>query len=283
VRLWAALVTASGPSEAVTAAVGQSLAVVSIRAAALGLSVVLVLTGCGTVPANRAGRVVPAVTVGAGAEASPAGDAGTPVTIYVIKRSWHTDIGFDAADLHPPLATLRPALPEAHYLLFGFGDKHYLMTRENSFQGMVGAVWPGDGLVLVTGLKGSPEQAFGVNGVVRLQVSAAQARRLEEYVWNTLTTENGVATMLAPGPYEGSLYYGSTLRYSGLHTCNTWTAAGLRTAGLPIRSFGVEFSGQVWRQVERLTAQRLREAAPKGESAALKAEGTAPDLSAAPR
>ena len=233
-----------------------------------------VLAACGTVPPKRAADVVPAVAAGAGAEADPAAAAGPPVTIYVIKRSWHTDIGFDTADLHPPLATLRPALPDARYLLFGFGDKHYLLTRANSFQGMVGAVWPGDGLVLVTGLEGTPEQAFGVDGVARLRVTAAQALRLEEFVWNTLATENGVATALAPGPYGGSLYYGSTLRYSGLHTCNTWTADGLKTAGLPIRSFGVEFSGQVWRQVRRLTAQRLPGAAPE-------VKGTAPETSAA--
>jgi uncharacterized protein (TIGR02117 family) len=206
------------------------------------------LAGCGTVPRRAA-------------DAEPMLDAGPAVTIYVIKRSWHTDIGFDAADLHPPLASMRPALPEAHYLLFGFGDKHYLLTRENSFQGMVGAVWPGEGLVLMTGLEATPEQAFGVNGVTRLQVRAAQALMLEEFIWNTLATHDGVATALAPGPYAGSLYYESTLRYSGMHTCNTWTAEGLQTAGLPIRSFGVEFSGQVWRQVRRLTAPRVKGAA----------------------
>jgi uncharacterized protein (TIGR02117 family) len=214
------------------------------------LSVALTLAACSTAPRRAA-------------DVGPTMEAGPPVTIYVIKRSWHTDIGFDAADLQLPLATLRPALPEAHYLLFGFGDKHYLLKRANSFEGMVGAVWPGDGLVLVTGMEGTPEQAFGANGVTRLRVSAAQARRLEEFIWNTLATHNGVATALAPGPYDGSLYFGSTLRYSGLHTCNTWTAEGLQTAGLPVHSFGVEFSGQVWRQV-----QRLKGAALAGTSAA---------------
>src|SRR5580692_4330158 len=120
------------------------------------------------------------------ADIGSAAEVGPPVTIYVIKRSWHTDIGFDVADLHPPLATLRPALPEAHYLFFGFGDKHYLLSLDNSFEGMVGAVWPGEGLVLMTGVAGMPEQAFGVAGVTRLRVSAAQAEKLEEFVWNTL-------------------------------------------------------------------------------------------------
>jgi uncharacterized protein (TIGR02117 family) len=195
-----------------------------------------------------------------------------PVIIYVIKRSWHTDIGFDVADLRPPLATLRPALPEAHYLLFGFGDKHYLMSRGNSFEGMVGAVWPGEGLILMTGLEGTPEQAFGAAGVTRLRVSAAQAERLADFVWRTLATHDGSATALAPGPYDASLYYESTLRYSGLHTCNTWTAEALRSAGLPVHSFGVEFSWQVWPQVRHLTAPRLQGATQ---------EGAAPETSAA--
>jgi uncharacterized protein (TIGR02117 family) len=188
---------------------------------------------------------------------------GPPVTLYVIKRSWHTDIGFDVADLHPPLATLRQALPAAHYLLFGFGDKHYLLSRGNSFEGMVGAVWPGEGLVLMTGLEREPEQAFGAAGVTRLRVSAAQAERLEEFVWNSLATHDGIAIALAPGPYDESLYYESTLPYSGLHTCNTWTAEGLRSAGLPVRSFGVEFSWQVWPQVRRLKDAALPGVAPE--------------------
>jgi uncharacterized protein (TIGR02117 family) len=218
--------------------------------AALGLAMALMLAACGSVPRRAADTaLVP--------ETAPVPETGPPVTLYIVKRSWHTDIGFAVADLHAPLATLRAALPEAHYLLFGFGDKHYLMTRENSFEGMVGAVWPGEGLVLVTGLAGTPEQAFGVDGVARLSVSVAQARRLEAFVWDTLAKENDVATALAPGPYDGSFYYASTQRYSGLHTCNTWTAEGLESAGLPVRSFGVEFSGQVWRQVRRLTAERL--------------------------
>jgi hypothetical protein len=184
-------------------------------------------------------------------------DAGPSVTIYVIKRSWHTDIGFGADDLHSPLASLRTALPGAHYLLFGFGDKHYLMTHANGFDRLVGAVWPGDGVVLLTGLEGTPEAAFGAKAVVRLTVSAVQAQALEHFVWQTLATQNGAAKSLAPGPYDGSLYYASSVRYSGLHTCNTWTAQGLQAAGLPVHTFAVEFSGQVWRQVQRIAAMPI--------------------------
>lgn len=225
------------------------------------LPVVLLLAGCSAAPRRSA-------------DVGPAEESGPPVTIYVIKRSWHTDIGFNAADLHQPLAALRTALPDAHYLLFGFGDKHYLMNHGGSFDGLIGAVWPGDGLVLMTGLEDTPEQSFGPQGVTRLSVSAAQERRLESFVWATLASHDGVATALAPGPYSGSLYYDATARYSGLHTCNTWTAQGLEAAGLPVHSFGVEFSGQVWRQVRKLgTAGRPSAARP---SAALQTNAAVP-------
>lgn len=181
---------------------------------------------------------------------------GSPVTLFVIRRSWHTDVGFAVADLHPPLTSLHDALPNARYLLFGFGDKRYLMSHAGGIGRLSGAVWPGEGVVLLTGLEATPEAAFGAGGVVRLTVSASQAEALEGFVWRTLETQDGAAKLLAPGPYDGSLYYASVVRYSGLHTCNTWTAEGLRAAGLPVRTFGVEFSGQLWRQVTKIKAVR---------------------------
>jgi uncharacterized protein (TIGR02117 family) len=201
----------------------------------------LAIAACASVPE-------PTVT-GAGA------DAGPPVVVYVIKRSWHTDLGFEVTELHPPLAGIRPQLAGARYLLFGFGDRHYLIDHGGSTQGLLGAVWPGSGVVLVSGLGATPEAAFGAAGVIRLTLSATQGRRLEAFVWSTLATGSEVASLLGAGPYDDSYYYAARLRYSGLHTCNTWTAEGLRAAGLPIRSFGVAFSGQVWRQVRKLAGR----------------------------
>jgi hypothetical protein len=203
------------------------------------LGAAFVLTSCSTPPR---GEVAPP---------PPAAD-GQSVVIYVVRRSWHIDIGFEATELSPPLATLRQALPQSRYLLFGFGDKHYLLSQGGTVNRLLGAILPGDAVVLLTGLTATPEESFGSDSVVRLAVSPAQAGKLQTFVWKTLTTEHGVATMLAPGPYSGSFYYASVERYSGLHTCNTWAAEALHSAGLPVHSFGVEFAGQLWSQVRRI-------------------------------
>jgi hypothetical protein len=102
---------------------------------------------------------------------TPEADSGPRIVIYVVKRRWHTDIGFDADDVPLPLAAVRSKLSAAHYLLFGFGDRHYLLNKGRSTAGLLGAVWPGPGVVLVTGLTATPEKAFGDDGVIRLTLS----------------------------------------------------------------------------------------------------------------
>lgn len=179
-------------------------------------------------------------------------------TVYVVRRGWHTDIGFTAGDLHSPLAQVRSVFPGARFVLFGFGDRHYL--THSGPRSIVGALWPGPGLVLATGLRASPAEAFGQDEVLTLAVSRAQLQALQRFVWRTLAIRHGAVTPLQAGPYAGSVYYGSVLRYSALYTCNTWSADALKSAGLPVRSFGVEFAGELWRQVRRIHAGQQRAA-----------------------
>ena len=202
----------------------------------VAIMVATAAAGCGTLPRHP--------------PAAPTEATGRPsIVIYVVRRRWHTDIGFRATDLRSRLAGLLPRLPGAGYLLFGFGDRHYLMHQGGSMGSLLGALLPGAGVVLVTGLPATPGQSFGADAVHSVTVTAGQARALEDFVWTTLARDDDGPEQLGSGPYAGSLYYAATVRYSGLHTCNTWTAEALMAAGLPIHSFGVEFSGQVWRQL----------------------------------
>jgi hypothetical protein len=171
--------------------------------------------------------------------------------IYVIKRKWHVDIGFAAADLRPPLASLRADFPGTQYLLFGFGDRHYLLDQDRGVGGALAALWPGPGVMLVTGLTTTLQAAFGEDNVIEIPVTTAQLGDAQAFVWRGLSAQNGLAP-LQTGPYEGSLYYSATQRYSAFHTCNTWAAEALQAAGLPVHSIGVELSAQLWMQVQRL-------------------------------
>jgi uncharacterized protein (TIGR02117 family) len=169
-------------------------------------------------------------------------------TILVARRGWHVDVGFPAERMSAPLDTVTQRFPGARYVFFGFGDRHYLLSRHHGMA-MLGALWPGPAVILVTAVKATPAEAFGASAIAELHVTGAQFRAAQAFVWNSLAQGDEV---YAAGPYEGSLYFSATGRYSALHTCNTWVAESLRAAGLPVRSRAVIFAGQVWSQSLKL-------------------------------
>jgi hypothetical protein len=169
------------------------------------------------------------------------------ITLYVVRRKWHIEIGFAAADLGP-LASASAEFPGARYVFFGFGDRHYLLARKHDAPVLSGALWPGSALILLTALQGSPAQAFGDSQVVELALSTAQARAVQSFIRDSIANP----APYAKGPYEGSLYYAASARYSAFHTCNTWAAEALRAGDVPVRSSGVIFAGQLWSQVLKL-------------------------------
>jgi uncharacterized protein (TIGR02117 family) len=173
-------------------------------------------------------------------------------TIYVARRGWHVDVGMDVADLAAPLQTTAARLPGARYLFFGFGDRHYLAAKKHNAPVLLSAMWPGGGIVLVTALSLPPGEGFGASHIASLTVSTEQMQALQSFIWRSLETQNGVLLEPLPGPYEDSLYFVATARYSALHTCNTWAAQALRAAGFHVHTAGIIFAGQLWRQVRRL-------------------------------
>lgn len=204
----------------------------------------VLLAGCThmTAPARSAAVSSPPVATAAESEHE---------LLYVVRRGWHIDVGIETATAAGPLAELRPQFPAVRYLLFGFGDRRYLESHHRA-PALLGALWPGQGLVLVTALRGSPAEAFGRDSVVVLEVSNAQLAAALARVTQSLQLQDEMLQSDGPGPYQGSLYLRATERYSALHTCNTWAAEVLAAAGLQVQSRGVVFAAQLWRQLAPL-------------------------------
>ncbi len=172
--------------------------------------------------------------------------------LMVVRRGWHIDLGFPAADLGPRLQFASSALPGARYVLFGFGDMHYLKSRKKGVSTLAAALWPGRGIMLVTGLEDTPQQGFGAQHVVELPLSDAQSRALQDFIADSFVSHDGRVEVYEPGPYAGSVYYLALPRYSALHTCNTWAAEAMSATPLRVHHVGVLFAGQLWSQVRGL-------------------------------
>jgi len=177
-------------------------------------------------------------------------------TIFVVRRGWHTDVGFEVAEMAPPLKSLAAQFPGATSLLFGFGDRRYLQSKQRGAPVMLAALLPGPGLMLVTGLESTPARAFGADHIMTFELDEANNLAAQHAVWSSLhkaqqeSLEHGDSGMT--GPYPGSLYFAAAPRYSAAHTCNTWTAEMLAAGGIHIRYQHVLFAGQLWRRLKRL-------------------------------
>ena len=177
--------------------------------------------------------------------------------IYVIERGWHTDIGLPVEEISGPLAVLERPFPGVRFLTFGFGERQFLVTRQASLLAMLAALLPSSSALLMTALGTTPEVAFGERDVVVLRVSRSGLEQIEARIWHEIEhSPAGDPIRLADGPYPGSVFYAARDTYDGLYTCNTWTAAMMHSAGLPMTTTGVLFSGQVMGMARWIGAQQ---------------------------
>ena len=194
-------------------------------------------------------------------------------TIYVVGRGWHTDIGLPVDEVTGPLASLGHDFPGVRFMVFGFGEREYLMARNEGSGEMLAALFPSKSAILMTALRAPPMEAFADHQVVTLRLAAGRRRAdRDDADWQDLEkTPDGSAERLADGPYVGSAFYAATETYDAFHTCNTWTALVLRDAGIPVDTH-VLFAGQVMRQVARIAATQAARDLSTGRRGAIGAD-----------
>ncbi|MBY0324768.1 MAG: DUF2459 domain-containing protein [Reyranella sp.] len=207
----------------------------SLLRAGLAAGTVQALPGCGStrLPASRE---------------SPAADA----TAYVIAFGWHAEIALPVHAIHDPLRAVTSDFPGARFLSFGWGERNYYMGSAPTVADAMNALFPGPAVLLVTPLYHPPRESRPGSQVFEIGLSTAGLARLSSYLWAAFEKSgDGTPRHLAAGPTAGSVFYAATGTYSSSYTCNTWTAEGLRVAGVPVTPTGVVFVGQLTDQLRR--------------------------------
>lgn len=195
------------------------------------------LAGCATVPSGEV----------------PAGGA----VLYVVERGWHTDIGLPVTEVGGPLASLEQDFPGVRFMVFGFGEREFYMSRTAGSGEMLAALLPSKSAILMTALLVAPDEAFAGHRVAVLRLPQSGVDTVAGLIWDELEkTPEGAAVRLAPGPYPGSLFYASRETYDAFNTCNTWTASLLHAGGLPVNHAGVLLAGQVMEQALSVAARQ---------------------------
>lgn len=154
--------------------------------------------------------------------------------IAVSSNGWHANI-YLPADAFPAGGAMRSTFPEARWLSIGWGDAEAYVTGVNLANSFTAIVWPTPTVLHVAALQRDPREAYlseyrdvvlSGDGLARL-VAALEA----ELALDAAGAPQIVADGLDP---RGSAFLAARSRYHAFNTCNVWTAARLREAGLDV-------------------------------------------------
>jgi uncharacterized protein (TIGR02117 family) len=179
--------------------------------------------------------VVFALTLAACASslAVPPGAGTASTQIAVVQGEWHTDICLRKGDANAWVASLARGFDGASVLCFGFGEKRFMVEGRHDPLTMLGTLAPSEAAVVMTVLRETPEAAFGAQNVVEVSVDDAGLTSLQRYLRASIETDAaGEPRLLGTDPSQSSVYFAASGTYDAFHTCNTWTARALRSAGV---------------------------------------------------
>jgi uncharacterized protein (TIGR02117 family) len=179
-----------------------------VRAALLLFCLLLALPGSGACPAS--------------------------VQLEVVRHRWHTGIVIPAEQAGAELEFLRNFFPDARYYEFGWGDRRFYQNTDSIWLRVRAMLWPTDSVMHVVALQ-RPASELPHTDLVALAVSEDALETVREHLAASFAqNDQGKVIKLSSGLYGESLFFEARGDFWVGHTCNTWTAALLREAGLPL-------------------------------------------------
>lgn len=161
---------------------------------------------------------------------------GNRVVIYVVGHGWHTGIIVPAADIMARLPALKTRFKATPYLEFGWGDKDFYQAEEPGGGLAVKALlWHTEAVMHVVAVAPDVHVFFSTSEIHRLCLLPGHYAALLDFIAGSFRlSEAGAAIPLGGGLCSNSNFYEAVGHYTLFNTCNTWTAKGLKSAGLDI-------------------------------------------------
>jgi len=158
--------------------------------------------------------------------------------VYVSNHDWHTGLVLSSKGLNNGLHFLKKRFVHADYFEIGWGDEGFYQSNEITTGITLQAIfWPTDSVVHVVAVSGDPRVYFENSELIELQLSHEEFDSLNRFIASSFAyrTDNE-AVLLKKGIYGNSQFYKGEGKYYLMNTCNTWTAKGLKSAGLQLNT-----------------------------------------------
>jgi uncharacterized protein (TIGR02117 family) len=186
--------------------------------------------------------------------AAPAVDAqATMHLVHVVRHGWHSGIVVRAADVPEHAWPARREFAGAEHIEVGWGDRAYYQAPDPSLWiGLRALLWPTAGVLHMVAFSGPVQHYFASSEIVALQLTQQGFARLVAAISASHELDAaGRPITLGPGLYGTSRFYASRQAFHLFATCNVWTAAMLREAGVPVSPTLSQTAGMLFAQLRR--------------------------------
>ena len=183
----------------------------------------------------------------------PARDEGATV-VYLVDHGQHTGLILPVEAIPTRLWPEVEDLRGFRSVEVGWGDDDfYRGERPTCGTALKAACWPTQSVLHVVAIQGPVEQRYPPGALVRIRLSDSGFHALCRFISDShARTAPGRATPLESHASGRSRFYRARGAYCFPHTCNTWTARALRSAGCPITPVYAMTAGNVMYQARKI-------------------------------
>jgi len=172
-------------------------------------------------------------------------------SVSIVHNSWHAAIVLRKSDLaEKPMPELAD-FPAAQFIEFSWGDKDYFPDPQSGVFGAIkAALWSSGSVIHLVGFTDTVEHFYRGANIAELRLNPTAYQRMVDYIDETFLREQSPGrARAAPGLFSYSRFYPASRSFSLLRTCNTWVAAALEHAGVPISALFVITAGNLQSQL----------------------------------
>jgi uncharacterized protein (TIGR02117 family) len=181
--------------------------------------------------------------------------------VWLVAPGWHTGLVVRRADIPKDLVPESADFPRSTYLEFGWGDRDYYQSREDSvWLALKAALVPSPSVMHVAGFDEPPGRYFDAETTLRIDLPEPAFRNLLAYLHHSFDRRGASrAPPLGLGLYGDSRFYEARGQFHLFENCNVWTARALKAAGLPaipaeaVTAGNLRCQARHWGTVEAVT------------------------------
>lgn len=154
--------------------------------------------------------------------------------VHVVSHGWHTGFVIPATPMQIVIPELKQRFADVPYIEFGWGDRGFYQAQEiTSGLTMRTIFWPTESVMHAVAVPTNAEDYFPNSEIENFCLGDRELSSLISFITSSFyRNSSGEIQPTKKGIYGDSQFYQGVGNFYLMNTCNSWTAKGLKSAGM---------------------------------------------------